>query len=92
MRRGVPELVVAADTVVDVDGKAYNKPRDAQEARSMLRDLSGRTHVVHTAYAIAVPQRSEIVESCESTYVTFYPLDQPEIDAYVASGEPMDNA
>jgi septum formation protein len=86
------ELVVAADTVVDVDGIAYNKPKDVADAKGMLQDLSGRTHVVHTAFALWVPQRDGLVEHCESTFVTFFPLDADEIDAYVASGEPMDKA
>jgi septum formation protein len=85
-------LIVAADTVVDLDGTAYNKPKDEEDAKGMLSDLSGRTHLVHTAFALWVPQRNEIIEHCESTFVTFFPLDDWEIDAYVASGEPMDKA
>jgi septum formation protein len=86
------ELVVAADTVVDVDGVAFGKPRDPAEATAMLRTLSGRTHVVHTAYAIAFPGRRDLIEECSSTRVRFYPLRDDEIHAYVASGEPMDKA
>ena len=85
-------LLVAADTVVDVDGIAYNKPSDADDAKRMLRDLSGRTHIVHTAFAMTSPDRSELIEHCESTFVTFFPLGEQEIAAYVASGEPMDKA
>jgi septum formation protein len=85
-------LIVAADTVVDVDGIAYNKPVDVRDAKRMLRDLSGRTHIVHTAFAIALPDHAELLEHCESTFVTFFPLGDAEIDAYVASGEPMDKA
>jgi septum formation protein len=58
----------------------------------MLHVLSGRTHIVHTAFALALPSQHDIVEACESTFVTFFPLDDAEIDAYVASGEPMDKA
>ncbi len=54
------EIVVAADTVVDVDGTAYNKPADAQDAARMLHDLSGRSHLVHTAFALALPDTREI--------------------------------
>ena len=90
--RNGADVVVAADTVVDVNGIAYNKPRDAEDAKRMLRDLSGRTHIVHTAFAIAVPAQDELVEHCESTFVTFFPLDDAQIDEYVASGEPMDKA
>ena len=86
------DLVVAADTVVDVNGAPYNKPRDTEDAKRMLRDLSGRTHIVHTAFAIAVPQREDLIEHCESTFVTFFPLEDPQIADYVASGEPMDKA
>lgn len=86
------DVIVAADTVVDVDGEAYNKPRDRDDAKGMLRDLSGRTHIVHTAFALAIPDRADPVEHCESTFVTFFPLNDDEIDAYVASGEPMDKA
>ena len=85
-------LLVAADTVVDVDGIAYNKPVDERDAKRMLRDLSGRTHIVRTAFAIAAPGRNDLIEHCESTFVTFFPLSDAEIDAYVATGEPMDKA
>jgi septum formation protein len=85
-------LIVAADTVVDVDSIAYNKPTDERDAKGMLRDLSGRTHIVHTAFALAVHDRAELIEHCESTFVTFFPLSDAEIDAYVASKEPMDKA
>ncbi len=86
------EIIVAADTVVDVDGRALGKPRDAGEASQMLRMLSGREHQVHTAYALALPGRSELFEDAATTRVRFYPLDDDEIAAYVASGEPMDKA
>lgn len=85
-------LVIAADTVVDVDGVAYNKPSDKTDAIGMLHDLSGRTHIVHTAFALAVPGRAEAIEHCESTFVTFFPLSDEEIETYVESGEPMDKA
>ena len=91
-RIGRAHVVVAADTVVDVDGIAYNKPRDADDAKRMLNDLSGRTHKVHTAVSFAVPDARELQHFCETSLVTFYPLAQNEIDAYVGSGEPMDKA
>jgi septum formation protein len=86
------EVVVAADTVVDVDGRALGKPRDPAAAHEMLRMLSGREHVVHTAYAIALPGRAELFEDAATTRVRFYRLEDEEIAAYVASGEPMDKA
>ncbi len=84
------DLVVAADTVVDLDGAAYNKPRDAADARRMLGDLAGRTHTVHTAFALHAGGR--MTEECESTRVTFFALDPGEIERYVESGEPFDKA
>jgi septum formation protein len=58
----------------------------------MLRALSGRTHAVHTACAIAFPGRRDLIEEASTTAVRFYRLGDDEIDAYVASGEPMDKA
>jgi len=92
VRRRRDDVVVAADTVVDVDNVAYNKPRDDEDAKGMLRDLSGRTHIVHTAFALAIPRRTELVEHCESTFVTFFQLSEVEIADYVATKEPMDKA
>jgi septum formation protein len=86
---GVP--ILAADTVVDVDGASLGKPRDAGEAASMLERLSGRDHYVHTAFALAADEADWIAE-CATTRVRFYPLEPPEIAAYVATGEPFDKA
>ena len=83
---------IAADTVVDRDGTALNKPRDADEARAMLASLSGREHLVHTAVAIAFPDNAGAVEFCETTRVRFHELTTDEIAEYVASGEPFDKA
>ena len=87
--RAVP--VVAADTVVDRDGVALGKPRDPREAAAMLRSLSGRAHRVHTAYALWVPG-GEPVEERVTTTVRFWPLTDGEIEAYVATGDPLDKA
>lgn len=83
--------LVAADTVVDVDGTAFNKPADAADARRMLGILSGRDHVVHTAFTF-IAQDGTQTSGVESTRVRFFALTPYEIDAYVASGEPMDKA
>jgi septum formation protein len=85
------EVVVTADTVVDLDGRAFNKPRDATDAVRMLRALSGRTHRVHTAFVLAAEGRI-VADDCETTAVRFHTLDDDEIAAYVATGEPMDKA
>lgn len=94
--RGMPEAaalpVLAADTVVDLDGTSLNKPRDAADAVRMLTTLSGRDHLVHTAYALAVPGQREAFEETATTRVWFYPLSSAEIEEYVGDGEPMDKA
>jgi len=89
---GTDGLVVAADTVVDLDGVALNKPVDAADAARMLRSLAGREHRVHTAFALRVPGRSGLIEEHSTTRVRFYPLTDAEIAEYVATGEPMDKA
>lgn len=87
------ELVVAADTVVALDGTVLGKPVDEQDAERMLARLSGKTHEVATGVCIA---RGGIPDTAESfvstTRVTFYPLTESEIRAYVTTGEPMDKA
>jgi len=83
--------VVAADTVVDVDGVVLDKPSGVDDAKRMLRLLSGRDHRVHTAFALALPDFA-IVEELSTTRVRFYPLAEDEISAYVATGEPFDKA
>ncbi|HEX7547246.1 MAG TPA: Maf family protein [Gemmatimonadaceae bacterium] len=83
-------VVIAADTIVVVDGEVLGKPLDARGARTMLRRLSGRTHTVLTAIAVARASRTE--SAVESVDVTFRPLSDDEIDAYIATGEPMDKA
>ena len=83
-------LTVAADTIVVVDGLILGKPRDADDARRMLAMLSGRTHTVFTA--VAVGRGHEVVSAVEDVAVTFRPIDARTIDAYIATGEPMDKA
>jgi septum formation protein len=84
--------VVAADTVVDVDGAALNKPVDGADAVRMLERLSGREHQVHTAFALALPHGHGPIEERSTTNVRFYRLTAGEIADYVATGEPLDKA
>jgi len=88
----IPAIIIGADTAVELDGEIFGKPRDAADAREMLSYLSGRTHYVATGiYVLRLPDgaaRSVV----ETTAVIFARLDQKEIDAYVASGEPLDKA
>jgi nucleoside triphosphate pyrophosphatase len=89
---GSGAMIVAADTVVDLDGTALNKPVDAMDAVRMLSLLSGREHQVHTAFALALPDAPDLIEEHSTTQVRFFPLTAEEIGDYVASGEPMDKA
>jgi len=88
--------VLAADTVVVINSQVLGKPVDADDAKRMLRLLSGRTHEVLTAVALlsAEPnQRESAVDArTESTAVEFGRLDTAEIEWYVATGEPSDKA
>ena len=78
--------VLAADTAVVVDGEILGKPRDAADARRMLRMLSGRVHEVMTGVCVDSVSRVDV------TTVEFAQLSEDEIARYVASGEPMDKA
>jgi septum formation protein len=82
--------VLGADTTVDVDGEILAKPADDDDARRMLRLLAGRTHQVHTAVVAWRPQRTGTVTV--TTDVTFAPLDDAEIEWYLACGEHRDKA
>ena len=84
------DAVIAADTVVFLDGALLEKPRSEQEARAMLRRLSGHTHTVCTGVAVAY--KGETRSFAEQTRVTFHALSEGLIDWYVATGEPMDKA
>jgi septum formation protein len=83
-------VVVAADTVVDLDGTSLGKPANADDATRMLRALAGRRHVVHTAFAVTLGD--DVIERTASTEVRFWPLSQQEIAEYVATGDSMDKA
>ena len=83
--------VVGADTVVAIDGMILGKPKDEAEAKAMLRRLAGATHSVFTGVALIAPDGRSLSETDE-TKVTFRPLSDEEISAYVACGESMDKA
>ncbi|MGH7728206.1 MAG: Maf family protein [Vulcanimicrobiaceae bacterium] len=90
---GVPDaLVVAADTVVELDGRSLGKPRDPEEARAMLVALGGREHLVHSAYALRDGPSRRRLDGVATTRVRFAPLESAALDAYVASGDPFDKA
>lgn len=84
------DLIVAADTVVVLDGSILGKPADDEDAARMLRTLSGRVHEVVTGVRLQLGARAE--SRAVSTRVTFRAITEDEITAYVASGEPSDKA
>lgn len=84
-------VVLAADTVVVLDGAVLGKPGDEAEAVDMLRRLRGRGHVVVTGVAVA-QSSGAVAESVVSTEVFMAPLSDAAINAYVASGDPLDKA
>ena len=86
------EFVIAADTVVVIDGEVLGKPKDENEARRMLEKLSGRTHKVITAVALYKKESGELLLDHKETLVRFTVLSKAEIDWYIRTGEPMDKA
>ena len=86
------EIVIAADTVVFIDGKILGKPVDAADAAEMLRTLSGRDHQVCTGIAVIDNAIGKSFCCFERTLVHFKHLTDSEIERYIASGEPMDKA
>ncbi|MBV9103681.1 MAG: septum formation protein Maf [Candidatus Eremiobacteraeota bacterium] len=90
--RVASNLVISADTVVDVDGRDLGKPRSVAEAAAMLRVLSGREHLVHTAFVATDATSRARLSDVSTTRVWFVPLSDDDIDAYVATGEALDKA
>lgn len=82
--------VLGADTVVSLEGKIFGKPKDKDEARKMLTALSGKMHEVTTGLALI--NRNEIRTTSVTTKVFFDTMTKADIDAYIATDEPMDKA
>ena len=83
-------IVVAADTVVELEGKIFGKPSNVEEAKEMLRNLSGKWHTVHTG--VCIKKEDKEISFVSSTRVKFYDLDEETIDMYVRTGSPLDKA
>ena len=84
------DCVLAADTLVVLGARILGKPKDRAEARSMLKDLSGRTHTVTTG--VAVRWAGRMASVVDLTDVRFRRMDEAEIERYVGTGEPLDKA
>jgi septum formation protein len=96
----IPFLIIAADTMVVLNGKLLGKPTDREDAIRMLEGLSGNSHEVQTGVAVVRAEKTagnsgikkSMVSLVENSKVTFRPLKRSEIEAYVDTGEPMDKA
>jgi septum formation protein len=87
-----PAIVIAADTVVTLEGRILGKPRSSDDARHMLERLSGRTHAVVTGVALIRLPDAEQRSFVESTLVHFDKLSEQELNRYLATDEPYDKA
>ena len=90
VKRGSDDVVIAADTIVVLEGKVLGKPADKDHARAMLTALSGRDHQVMTG--VTVLKGEKRMTHTEITDIHFRSLSQKEIADYVETGEPMDKA
>jgi septum formation protein len=82
-------LVVGCDSVLELDGQVHGKPADAEEARSRWRAMRGRSGVLHTGHCVVDTRQGREVARAADTVVHFADVTDTEIDAYVASGEPL---
>lgn len=85
-------LIIAADTLVAIEGATLGKPRDKEEAAAMLRRLSGKEHQVYTALVLYSSLQDRRLEGVECTQVRFKQLTEEELQRYLLSGESMDKA
>ena len=90
LARAPGELILAADTTVVLDGAIFEKPTSPAHAVEMLSRLQGQTHEVTTA--VAVSRDGDLAQALDVSRVTFRPADRPTLEAYVATGEPLDKA
>ncbi|OLC48090.1 MAG: septum formation protein Maf [Gemmatimonadetes bacterium 13_1_40CM_4_69_5] len=90
LARAPGELILAADTTVVLDGAIFEKPTSPAHAVEMLSRLQGQTHEVMTAVAVA--RDGDLAQALDVSRVTFRPADRPTLEAYVATGEPLDKA
>lgn len=91
-RLNEPSIVIAADTVVFQNGKVLEKPKNEEDAFSMLSSLSGNTHKVYSGICLINTYDDTVVTDCDCTEVKFSELSLRQIRNYINSGEPMDKA
>lgn len=91
-RKADNAVVIAADTIIVLEGRVLGKPLDGEEARSMLKELSGRAHSVITGFAVLDTGSGRTRTGSVETEVWFKRLGEEEIERYVKTGEPLDKA
>ena len=84
--------IIAADTIVTLDGVMYGKPHNAEEAYLWLQALNGKTHQVITGMAVSSSKRNLLSKTCTMTHVTFATFTEDILRAYIQTGDPMDKA
>ena len=85
-------FVVGADTIVELDGEIIGKPRDEEDAKSILQRLSGKSHRVITGYCLITKEKNILIKDYGVTTVFFKKLDKSMIEWYIESKQPMDKA
>ena len=91
-KENVSEFVLAADTVVELEGRIFGKPKSREEAESFLKTLSGKTHKVITAYVLKNISKNIIIKDVVISKVKFFDLDDETINWYLDTSEPFDKA
>lgn len=84
------DIIIGADTIVVIDNEILGKPKDNEEAKAMLKKLSGRTHSVFTG--VSILYQNHVENFYEETKVTFYELEESLMDEYIATKECKDKA
>lgn len=85
-------IIITADTIVVLDSKIIGKPKDKNDAQRILKQLSGKTHIVYTGFCIHNSKKNITLTDYEKTFVTFRRLSLKEIKDYIETGSPMDKA
>ncbi|MBP9700062.1 septum formation protein Maf [Candidatus Woesebacteria bacterium] len=85
-------IILGADTAVFLDDKVYGKPRDFEDAKLILRQLSGRKHLVVTGFMLLDPLTGEQYSEAVETYVEFFKFQEEELERYIATGESIGKA
>ena len=89
-QRHKDSIIISADTIVAVDDEVFGKPQTPEKAKYMLQKLSGRAHSVITGFTVIDTGTNRQISKSVETKVYFKNLSEKEIDAYIASGEPLD--